>query len=142
MKKKILIVSSVWIMLICVSFIFNYLNATKEQKTISFQTARSFFDQIVISRQWNADHGGVYVPVTNNTQPNPYLEDPLRDIEVSDNLKLTKVNPAFMTRQIAEIAAKQEGIHFHITSLKPIRPENSPTPREKRALQTFENGAK
>ena len=36
-------------------------------------------------------HGGVYVPVTIDTQPNPYLEDPLRDIKVNDNLQLTKV---------------------------------------------------
>ena len=45
-----------------------------------------------------------------------------------------------MTRQIAEIAAKQEGVHFHITSLRPIRPENSATPREKSALEAFEKG--
>ena len=45
-----------------------------------------------------------------------------------------------MTRQIAEIAAKREGIHFHLTSLKPIRPENGPTPREEKALKAFEKG--
>jgi len=120
--------------------VWNDLNANKEQKMLAFQTARSFFNQVLVSRSWNAMHGGVYVPVTKDTQPNPYLKDPLRDIEVNENLKLTKVNPSFMTRQIAEISTKREGIHFHLTSLRPIRPENRPTPREKEALQAFEKG--
>ncbi len=125
-----------------ISFLWNYSSAKKGQETIAFQTARSFFDQIVITRRWNAGHGGVYVLINDDTHPNPYLEDPLRDIEVNRNLKLTKVNPAFMTRQIAEIAAQQKGIYFHITSLKPIRPENKPTAREEKALKSFETGRK
>lgn len=109
---------------------------------ITFQTARSFFAQIVITREWNADHGGVYVPVTNTTPPNPYLEGPLKNIEVNPNLTLTLINPAYMTRQLGEIAETREGIHFHITSLRPIRLENAATPREKRALEAFDQGIK
>ena len=141
MKRTIFIVSSIWIILVGTSFVWNYLNANKGQETLAFQTARSFFNQVLISRSWNAMHGGVYVPVTKDTQPNPYLNDPLRDIEVTEDLKLTKVNPSFMTRQIAEIAAKREGTHFHLTSLRPVRPENRPTPREEKALEAFEKGA-
>jgi diguanylate cyclase (GGDEF)-like protein len=140
MKRTIFIVSSIWIILVGTSFVWNYLNANKGQETLAFQTARSFFNQVLISRSWNAMHGGVYVPVTKDTQPNPYLNDPLRDIEVDQNLKLTKVNPSFMTRQIAELSSKREGIQFHLTSLKPVRPENGPTPREEKALKAFEKG--
>ncbi len=132
--------SSIWILLVGTSFVWNDLNANKEQTALAFQTARSFFNQVLVSRSWNAMHGGVYVPVTKDTQPNPYLNDPLRDIEVNKNLKLTKVNPSFMTRQIAEVAAKRGGIQFHLTSLRPIRPENRPTPREENALKAFEKG--
>ena len=96
--------------------------------------------QILITRAWNALHGGVYVPVDRNTQPNPYLDVPMRDIEVNEHLTLTKINPAYMTRQIAEIAANREGIQFHITSLKPIRPENRSTSEEEHALKSFETG--
>ena len=140
MKKAIVIVSLIWTAFVSTSFIWNYLNVKNEQQKISFRTARSFFDQIVISRSWNAMHGGVYVPVTDITQPNPYLEDPMRDIKVNDQLMLTKVNPAFMTRQLSEIAEKLQGVHFHITSLKPIRPENKATLREEMALKSFETG--
>ena len=140
MKRTVFIISSIWIILVGTSFVWNDLNANKEQKTLAFQTARSFFNQVQISRSWNAMQGGVYVPVTNDTQPNPYLMDPLRDIEVNEHLKLTKVNPSFMTRQIAELTAEREGIRFHLTSLRPIRPENRPTPREEEALKAFEKG--
>lgn len=107
---------------------------------LALQTARAFFSLIVLDRSWNSSHGGVYVPVTGKTRPNPYLEDPLRDIETDKGFTLTKINPAFMTRQIAEIAKKQQGVTFSITSLKPLRPQNVPTPLEASWLKSFENG--
>ncbi len=128
--------------LITTSFVWNYTNAEKDRETIAFETARSFFNLIVITRDWNSRHGGVYVPVTDKTLPNPYLDDPMRDVQVDDALRLTKVNPAFMTRQISEIAEETSGIIFHITSLNPIRPENKPTPREVSYLRDFETGTK
>ena len=96
-RKSILPVSLAWMILITMSFLWNYTNAEKERETIAFQTARSFFNLIVITRDWNSRHGGVYVPMTEKTPPNPYLEDPKRDVQVDDTLRLTKVNPAFMT---------------------------------------------
>ena len=140
MRKNILIVSCIWVTIIGSSLAWNYLHAKTEQQTIALQTAKSFFEQILITRTWNSQHNGVYVPVTEETQPNPYLKDKMRDIRVNENLMLTKVNPAFMTRQIAEIANDNKGVKFHITSLNPLRPQNEPTPREEKALQAFETG--
>ncbi len=140
MIGKIAVSGILWVGLVCISLFWNLHSAQKEQETIALKTASSFFEQILITRQWNAGHGGVYVPVNNEVRPNPYLEDPLRDIPITENLFLTKVNPAFMTRQIAEIATKQHGIQFHITSLDPIRPENEASIQEQQALQAFELG--
>ncbi|MDD2951083.1 MAG: diguanylate cyclase, partial [Sulfuricurvum sp.] len=53
---------------------------------------------------------------------------------------LTRINPAYMTRQLSELAAEYNGAQIHITSLKPIRPENGPTPWERKALESFERG--
>jgi diguanylate cyclase (GGDEF)-like protein/PAS domain S-box-containing protein len=47
-----------------------------------------------------------------------------------------------MTRQVHELAAEGKGVLGHITSLKPLRPENAPDAWERRALLTFEAGAK
>jgi Protein of unknown function (DUF3365). len=52
------------------------------------------------------------------------------------------INPAYMTRQIAEIAAAGDGVRLHITSLNPIRPENRPDPWEAEALARFDRGDK
>ena len=130
----------IWLILVGGAFRSNYENLSKNHSDLAFQTARALFQQIVLSRAWNAEHGGVYVPVTEATRPNPYLDDPLRDVETTGGMELTKVNPAFMTRQIAEIAAKKNGVQFHITSLKLLRPANKPTDWEEAWLQSFEKG--
>ena len=140
-NTKLLIVF-VWLALIAISFFWNYTNAKKVQERIALESSRSFFDHIVITRLWNARHGGLYAPVTEKTRPNPHLDVLKRDIVVTDTLTLTKVNPAYMTRQISEIAQEQNGVQFHITSLRLIRPQNKPTEREEKVLKEFEQGMK
>lgn len=102
--------------------------------------AEASFEQIIMARTWNAIHGGVYVPVTESSQPNPYLEDSQRDIKSVDGMFLTKINPAYMTRQIAELNLASNDLQFHITSLKPIRPANKADAWEHKALTLFESG--
>lgn len=142
MKKGIVGVTVFWLSIVGISFWWNLIDDKKEFEQLALETARAFFQQIVITRAWNAEHGGVYVPITETVQPNPYLEDPLRDVTTDKGVKLTKINPAYMTRQIAEIASDQSGIKFHITSLVPLRPQNKPTQWEKEWLLSFEEGAK
>jgi hypothetical protein len=80
--------------------------ATQTSELFKYQS-RAFFRKIVTTRYWNARHGGVYVPITAETQSNPYLDVPDRDIVTKNGLKLTKINPAYMTRQIGEIAVQK-----------------------------------
>jgi signal transduction histidine kinase len=94
----------------------------------------------VVTRAWNSVHGGVYAPVTPYSQPNEYLIDSLRDIVTKEGMLLTKINPAYMTRQIAEIIQTNYGLKFNITSLNPIRPANSADEWETKALKSFEKG--
>jgi len=102
---------------------------------------QSFFEEILNTRAWNALHGGVYVPISENTQPNPFLEVANREITIDSlHIKLTKVNPAYMTRQISEIAQDKSSIKYHITSLNPIRPANKADVWEKEQLLRFESG--
>jgi diguanylate cyclase (GGDEF)-like protein len=109
---------------------------------VALAQARTFFQQVVEVRSWNASHGGVYVEVADDVQPNPYLDVPERDIETTGGRKLTLINPAYMTRQIAERGLEKHGVAIHITSLNPIRPENAPSDWEKEALRAFEDGAR
>ena len=108
---------------------------------IAAQNARSQFQKDLIYRRWASMHGGVYVPPGEMTPPNPYLIDiPDRDIVTTSGKRLTLVNPAYMTRQVHELGNKDYGDRGHITSLKPIRPENAPDPWETEALKAFETG--
>lgn len=109
---------------------------------VAIEGARNMFRMVVLVRAWNSEHGGVYVPVTPTTQPNPYLDHPRRDLRTDDGMALTMINPAFMTRQLAEMAVGRGGALFHITSLRPIRPANAADAWEIPALQRFEAGEK
>jgi signal transduction histidine kinase len=122
------------------SYLWNYKIIVSNNNELVLNKSKAFFEQILSARAWNSSHGGVYVPVTGKTQPNQYLEDSLRDIVTVDGLKLTKINPAYMTRQISEINSVNYDIQFHITSLNPIRPANKSDEWETIALHEFENG--
>ncbi len=129
-----------WMIIIGISLTWNVTVDEKNHRRTVHESAQVFFHQIVITRSWNAGHGGVYVPVTEKTQPNPYLKDKQRDLVSTSGIKLTKINPAYMTRQIAEIEETEKGVKFHITSLNPIRPANKANEWETAALNKFEGG--
>ncbi len=80
------------------------------------------------------------MPISEKAKPNPYLDVPDREITTKDGRRLTKINPAYMTRQIGEIAAKRNKVWFHITSSNPIRPANTPDSLEAKALGLFVTG--
>lgn len=107
--------------------------------------ARAAIGRDLLYRRWVSSQGGVYVPVTEKTPPNPYLSHvPERDIVTSSGKTLTLLNPAYMTRKVYELAQEQESFvgRGHLTSLKPMRPENVPDPWEEKVLRSFEDGAR
>lgn len=105
---------------------------------IAAEGARNVFHMIVLARQWNASHNGVYVPIDETTKPNPYLKAPDRDITTRDGRMLTLVNPAYMTRMMSEMAALKGDISFRSISLHPVNLQNTPDPWERDALLGFE----
>jgi PAS domain S-box-containing protein len=147
----VLAIGVMWTLVVGVSLVYNLRQQRQEMLEMARTTARTAYEKDVIYRRWNAQHGGVYVPITEETQPNPYLQEvSQRPIEVTalpasgsasdDALALTLVNPAYMTRQVHELAAEFQGVQGHITSLDPIRPANAPDGWEREALRGFEEG--
>ena len=98
--------------------------------------AKALFQQIVITRRWIADHGGVFVEKLPWVKPNPYLPDSL--IRDEKGKWYVKENPAMVTKQLSQYAQKEGLYFFHITSLKLLNPENAPDDFERNALQDFE----
>jgi len=116
---------------------FNYENVLRYASI----EARADFNRDVLYRRWAAGHGGVYAQVSPDNPPNPYLKGVAeRDIVTPSGRQLTLINPAYMTRQIYELAARQTEVRGHLTSLDPLRPENAPDAWERSSLQAFEDG--
>jgi len=143
-RKATILTCIIWWMLVSLSFIWNVRSDYTHNLDNLHQSARSFFNQIQTDRRWNAETGGVYVPVSDKIRPNKYLKVAQRDIEDADGAKYTMVNPAYMTRLISEIAEEDKnGVSFHITSLNPInKDDNQPDEWERKALVAFETGEK
>jgi signal transduction histidine kinase len=140
-ERYVWILAVMWAVAVAVSLVWNVVQIKHNTLEAARIQARSTYDKDIIYRRWNAGHGGVYVTVTEVTQPNPYLSDiHERDITTPLGKLLTLMNPAYMTRQVHELAEQQYGVRGHITSLNPIRPENAPGPWETEALQAFERG--
>jgi signal transduction histidine kinase len=118
-----------------------YRTAVFDEKMIlkqAEQQARMLYKQILLTRQWAADHNGLFVLEGKGVTANPYLELP----EVTDGQGNTYYlrNPAMITRELS-VYAKKDGLgHFRVTSLKPVNPHNSPDDFEKDALKSFEGG--
>jgi diguanylate cyclase (GGDEF)-like protein len=137
---RIFLVSLTLIILILFSGIFLgvALRNTTLVKDVIVERARGLFQQIVLTRRWAAGYGGVYVKKGPGVESNPWLIHP--DLEAADGAMLTLRNPALITREISEIADRQEGYRFRITSLKPLNPGNAADDFEHRSLQSFETG--
>ncbi|KKL96930.1 hypothetical protein LCGC14_1839560 [marine sediment metagenome] len=135
------VLAAAWTVVVVSSLVWNVLRVKQETLEDARIQARALHAKDIVYRRWVAGHGGVYVPVTAKTPPNPYLSRmPERNITTPSGRQLTLINPAYMTRQVHELADQEHGIRGHITSLKPIRPENAPDPWEAKALQAFERG--
>ena len=131
-----------WTGCIAASLLWNLYEQREKILELARNSAQITFENDVLYRRWASKQGGVYVPVSELTPPNPYLNVPDRDITTSSGLSLTLVNPAYMARQVNQMAADIHGSQGHITSLNPIRPENGPDSWETAALKSFERGTK
>ena len=135
------VVTCLWTIFIALAAIWNNQNERTVTLRLAHAEALASYNKDLLYRRWAANNGGVYVPITDKTPPNPYLAGiPERDIFTPSGRALTLINPAYMTRQVHELSAEQYGVRGHITSLNPIRPENAPDEWETRALQAFESG--
>jgi diguanylate cyclase (GGDEF)-like protein len=135
------ILLGVWTAVVAASLFWNLAQQRRETLDLAYNTAITLYEKDLIYRRWAAGHGGVYVPVTPATPPSPYLSHlPERDIQTPSGRRLTLINPAYMTRQVYELAQEVGQPQGHLHSLKPLRPENVPDAWETAALKAFEQG--
>ncbi|TRO80494.1 PAS domain S-box protein [Trichloromonas acetexigens] len=130
-----------WSLLICLLAGWDYYQARQSALNNARTAARHSYAKDLTFRKWATGHGGIYAPVSPRNPPNANLAHvPERDIETPSGRPLTLINPAYMLRQIHELADDTFGTRAHITSLRPIRPGNAPDPWEIATLEAFERG--
>jgi len=120
-----------------------YNSVTDKKKQLSENEnviAQIAYEKDIMYRRWASKQGGVYVPISNHTPPNPYLVHDKRDVITIDGDSLTLVNPAYMTRMVYEYSKEDYNLPGHLISLNPLNPVNTPSPSEKIALLALEQG--
>jgi len=133
----------VWTIVIFASLLWNMIHLREMTVKIGHLEAELSLEKDMVYRNWIKRHYVVYVPVTEETPPNPYLSHiPERDITTPSGVRLTLMNPEYMTRQIYKLTEKEYTAYIRTTSLNPISPENSPDPWEAKALKNIEQGKK
>ncbi len=132
-----------WSMVILLSLGFNIHQQREYQENQFLNEAKAFHATDMAYRSWIINHGGVYVPVSEETQPSPYLAGvPERDVTTPSGRTLTLLNSAYAIRQVHDILDSQfgEAIHSHIASINPINPVNQADDWEIKALKQLEQG--
>ncbi len=103
------------------------------------QQARMLSRQILLTRQWIADHQGLFLVQTETTRPNAFLNEPV--VTTDTGLTLVKRNPAMVTRELSAYAARTGLAWFRVTSMQPVNPSNAPDAFEQASLKHFAGGA-
>ncbi len=132
----------IWTAIIIGSLLSNIHLINEQAMELARKEALANFDKDQGFRLWGTRHGGVYVPVTEDTPPSPYLSHiPERDIETPSGRKLTLLNSAYMVRQLMEDYTNLYGVRGKITGLVLLRPANAPDDWERAALLRLKAGA-
>lgn len=84
----------IWTLILAVLIARDLYSINQENRNLAIREARAHFQKDETFRFWAATYGGFYVPVTDRTHPNPYLDHiPERDIETPTGKQLTLMNP-------------------------------------------------
>lgn len=133
----------IWMVIIGLSLAWGIYVEREQTRKIVISVADAYFKKDLAFRLWGTSHGGVYVPISESSPPNPYLAHiPERDIETPSGRKLTLMNPAYMIREMMSHFSALTGTSGHLTSLNMLNPINAPDEWERSVLEKFEKGSK
>ena len=137
--------AGLWIVLgtiiMAASLIWNINRQKNETIQLATIEAKTVYEKDLTYHRWATQHDGVFVPITEKTQPNPYLAHiPGAVVTTIGGEELTLVNPEYMIRQVYGMQSRDFEPIEHITSLDPVRPENAADEWERQALVSFDQG--
>lgn len=117
--------------------IFAWAGLRSERNTIAqiVNQARVLARQIVMTRQWISDCGGVMVDRKSaGAKETIYFFDDRLDTARGTYNRFT---PSMVTQKLSQYSLKENLYHFRLTSLNPMNPDNTPDAFEQMALIRF-----
>ena len=126
--------------LVGISFVYLKISdiLREQAERRSYLLAQTASDKDIIMRKWVSGLGGIYAPVTPATPPNPWLPEAGRDFTLPGGMRITRMNPAYVTRLVHELWREHSDIPSRIVSAKPVNPANRALPWEAAALGEIE----
>jgi len=143
MKK--LHISLQWKFLVCIALIviptlgliitWNGLQHEKNSEAQMVNQARILSYQIILTRQWITDCGGVFVNLKSPGAEDIscFFDDKLQ----TANGSFQRFTPSMVTRKLSQYSTRQDLYRFRLAGLDPLNPENMPDGFERNALNLF-----
>jgi signal transduction histidine kinase len=116
-------------------FTWTGIQSKKQSDELVVNQARILARQIVLTRQWITDSGGVLVNLQSRGAKGItcFLDD---KIQTSQG-EFQRFTPAMVTRKLSQYSTRQDLYRFRLTSLNPLNPENKPDEFERQAIHLF-----
>ncbi len=122
------------------SIIFTWEGVQRERHAMDqlMNQARVLARQVILTRRWISDCGGVYVlKNSKGASGTTYFFDDRLETPRGCYQKFT---PSMVTKKLSQYSLRQDIYRFRLASLNPLNPENSPDEFERVALKGFEEG--
>ena len=97
--------------------------------------ARILARQVVLTRQWITDCGGVFVNLQSQGAKDIacFFDDRMQTKQGS----FQRFTPAMVTRKLSQYSTRQDLYRFRLASLDPLNPANEPDSFERKAINLF-----
>ncbi len=121
---------------LCLIFVWAGIQYKRESIAQKMDEARTLGRQVVLTRQWVSDSGGVLVPRDSKAAKDiTYFFDDRVKTHLGVYQRFT---PSMVTQKLSQYSLQQDRYHFNLTALNPLNPLNRPDPFEEIALKRFE----
>ena len=120
-----------------VIFIWAGIQHEKQAMDQVMNQARVLSRQIILTRQWISDCGGVMVLRESEGAKDTifFYDDRLE----TPRGTFQRFTPSMVTKKLSQYSLRQDMYRFRLASLRPLDPENRPNDFEEVALNRFEN---
>ncbi|HCW93714.1 MAG TPA: hypothetical protein DHM44_08520, partial [Flexistipes sinusarabici] len=129
------VIAAIWIASFISFTIYSKQEHLKHFYDVALEKAKEMVAKDKLLRRFISDVGGVYAPVSDKVQPNPYLNLPDKNIETKDGRTLTLLNPDYFTRLYYKHSnIENKHTKVSLVSLDSIKKANMPNDWERKAL--------